>query len=365
MPLMPVLPPAVQKSAQGLARPLWHLEQMPVAAPAEGKVLRIVANMHSEGGGEMSTAILAEHMLYAGWKVVLHPTKHVSKLFRVPAGAEVGPSVRRMKGCASDVLFFYLNDYAAHLEVEKTALRAILKNAGRKYACVNFTVGEAAHPWFNDNLDGLIFLSGQLREVYRRQISLYGTQMPPSVVLAPPVNLGPLLEAEPDYTKMGFARHSRAYKYPKDTLTLVMGIEKVTPAAAFRFMEAPLDVHQYLKGVGCRPCFSMPVPDFLAGASIFHYHLSPSFTEQGPRVIVEAMAAGLPVLCDNMWGARDRVTKETGWVCRSIEDYFSAVKEIAYNRDLLRIKGEAARERAVEHFRVDRWVNILTTGNMT
>ena len=74
---------------------------------------------------------------------------------------------------------------------------------------------------------------------------------------------------------------------------------------------------------------------------------------------MEAMAAGLPVICDNHSGMRDRVTDETGWRCDKYEDYLEVIKEIVENPEIIITKGMAARQRALKEFDRQRWVEEI------
>ncbi|MFA5192395.1 MAG: glycosyltransferase [Verrucomicrobiia bacterium] len=104
-------------------------------------------------------------------------------------------------------------------------------------------------------------------------------------------------------------------------------------------------------------------PQFLSHGSVFWYRLPAALRDQGPRVIVEAMAAGIPCIADNRDGAKDRITPETGWLCNTAQDYISAVGEIVSNPEILRCKGQAARQRATEHFRPERWLEALLSAS--
>ena len=79
--------------------------------------------------------------------------------------------------------------------------------------------------------------------------------------------------------------------------------------------------------------------------------------DMGPRVILEAMAAGLPVIADNWGGAPDRVTPETGWICSSKEEMLEVIRTVTLEE--IKTKGEAARKRAYEVFRSERWVKEI------
>ena len=76
----------------------------------------------------------------------------------------------------------------------------------------------------------------------------------------------------------------------------------------------------------------------------------------GPRVILEAMASGLPILADKWGGATDRVTPECGWLCNTKEEMVEIVKNLTF--DELKKKGEAARERA-KTFDANAWIEEI------
>jgi glycosyltransferase involved in cell wall biosynthesis len=74
---------------------------------------------------------------------------------------------------------------------------------------------------------------------------------------------------------------------------------------------------------------------------------------------MESHASGLPAICDNHSGMKDRVTNETGWLCDKYEDYFEVIKEILSNPGILRTKGNAARERAKQEFIRENWIKEI------
>ncbi len=81
------------------------------------------------------------------------------------------------------------------------------------------------------------------------------------------------------------------------------------------------------------------------------------YTDQGPRTIMEAMAAGLPVIAENRDGAKDRVTKETGWLIEKHEDTIDIINSLT--SEILKKKGQAARERAKKEFRKEKWIEEI------
>jgi glycosyltransferase involved in cell wall biosynthesis len=99
-----------------------------------------------------------------------------------------------------------------------------------------------------------------------------------------------------------------------------------------------------------------PIPKFLEKGNLFWYSLPKGYPDMGPRVIIEAMAAGLPILADNWGGAVDRVTPECGWLCNTKEEMIEIVKNVTLEE--LKKKGEAARLRA-KTFTVSSWVDEI------
>jgi hypothetical protein len=69
------------------------------------------------------------------------------------------------------------------------------------------------------------------------------------------------------------------------------------------------------------------------------------------------MAAGLPVVADNRWGAKDRVNSQTGWLCDYTADYLMAFEEM--DPQTLHEKGQAAKERARRYFDPYRWITTI------
>ena len=99
--------------------------------------------------------------------------------------------------------------------------------------------------------------------------------------------------------------------------------------------------------------FFSPVAEFLGKGNVFWYLLPDGYTDQGPRVIVEAMAAGLAVIAENRDGPADRVTTSTGWKLDSHAEVIELINSLT--PDILAEKGAAARERAESQFVAESW----------
>jgi glycosyltransferase involved in cell wall biosynthesis len=181
-----------------------------------------------------------------------------------------------------------------------------------------------------------------------------------TIVFPPPVDLTPFLAIDQGGLNrtLHVVRHSSQteQKTPENIDDLMEGIRTSHTRCQFSFMPPAhcisdkLYVHKFRSG-------ELPVAEFLKRGNCFWHPLPPGYSDQGPRVIVEAMAAGLPVVADNRDGAKDRVTPETGWLCDSLEDYPTIFASIS-GRDLVE-KGKAARERARTCFDPEQWVGFI------
>jgi len=323
--------------------------------------IRFICNAHAIGGGEFSSSYLMGELARQGHEVMLSPCASINAKFPQPAGVRIGPAYAQEPTIECDLLVFYANDHAYKLEQNKEAWLQAMAAAGRTVAVLNFVAGNASNEWFASRLAKAMFLNSTKEGEFLDKAKGFSGK---TVVLPPPVDLKPFLEIQTDYSKISFVRHSRVYgKYNRDeTIQLIGECEKIVPGAEYWFMAGPdflRPLAQTNPRIRLLRWSEEPVPQFLSHGSVFWYRLPAALRDQGPRVIVEAMAAGIPCIVDNRDGAKDRVTPETGWLCNSVEDYIAAVREIAENPPVLQRKGEAARQRAIRRFRPERWIEQL------
>ena len=221
---------------------------------------------------------------------------------------------------------------------------------------VNYKVGGVGKVDWTKGWDKYLFLSSLLEEEVVKRMPGIETK-----IMAPPTSLDLFFKNEIDYSfPLRLIRHNSQgdNKHHVDTDNMMNNIISLVPGVEFhsmpgfsRCMQHP-QVFNYEKN---KPF----VWDFLKRGNCFFYRLPDGYTEGGPKVIMEAMASGLPVIADNHSGPKDRVTPETGWLCNSWSDYIKAIMDIVRNPELLRIKGEAAREYAKEHFIAERWIEEI------
>ena len=115
-------------------------------------------------------------------------------------------------------------------------------------------------------------------------------------------------------------------------------------------------------GLGSRVAMTswMPRPGLLAAMAASDVFLFPSFRDGGGAVVVEAMAAGLPVVCLDSGGPGFHVRPGWGFKVapgppREVEvEIARALKVLARDPVLCRAMGRAARERAEDYYLWDR-----------
>jgi ADP-heptose:LPS heptosyltransferase len=316
-------------------------------------VFKMICNAHAYIGGERSCVSIMQGMRKEGYAIELIPTKNICPEFRRALGGGIKVTNDISGHC--DILVFYTNDRVWEFHTDTYKIMNEL-NAVKKYMVLNFRLGKAGQvPWTKD-WDGYFFLNNDLRDKLIQRIPDAST-----VVLAPPVDLTPFLGVKPKYNQtLHMLRHSSQgdSKYPKNLTDIVRHMTKVHPNIKFDFMPAPSFLDRGIPGVHAHPVNGIPVPDFLSTGNCFWYMLPEGYGDMGPRVIVEAMAAGLPVVADNRDGAKDRVTEDTGWLCNSVEEYYAIIEGL--NHKVLKEKGEAAKERASKVFDPGNWIKAIT-----
>ena len=317
-------------------------------------VAQMICNAHSWGGGERSAAWIANRLLVEEYDVHLTPTGGVNGSFKEALSPYVQINEEcRLEQKPCDLFLCYTNDMVYGFQ-DKYALLAEVQ-AKRKVMVLNYRMGGAGKIDWTRTWDQYIFLCSDMEQSFKKYVPDAST-----VLLPPPVDLEPFLKS--DFGSINRTLHivrigsQTSQKMPDNIREIVEQIKAAHPAASFTFMSG----HETLKGldkVECFDEFSQPVLDILRKGTVFWYPLKEKYLDNGPRVIMEAMAAGLPVVADRRGGAMDRVTDETGWLCDDVGDHVKVFSEI--NGLALAKKGAAARERARTEFDPERWVKAI------
>jgi len=356
---------------------LWLRDAMPsVVAPVikntKGSV-RILFNGRGDGGAERSVTWIANTLASAGYAVTYHsPTEKPCATFQWHGSKSVKfePLDKIFDPC--DILLFYVNDWC--WELDSSNLRNFFSkplSAKRKVMCLNYHLGGAGKAEWTRNWDLYLFLNSKLEsELLARNPGVR------TKVLAPPIaNLSEFFKIRPSYSgKLNIVRHSSQgdAKYPRKSFNqMVSAILANREDATISLMPAPSFLKIKNSRLFVHKRNEPPVPEFLSKGNLFWYVLPgipwdkeeasssnlKQYTEGGPKVIMEAMASGIPPIAQNHSGMKDRITDETGWRC----DHFEQMLEVITNvtSQLLRQKGEAARERARSEFVAERWIEMI------
>ncbi len=326
-----------------------------------GPIVRILFNGRGDGGAERSVTWIANKFVENGYQVIYHSpngkpcatfTREGSKAVKFQDMAHI------FEPCS--VLLFYVNDWC--WELSRPQVADFFKRpfqANRKVMCLNYHSGSAGKAEWTKNWDHYLFLNSKLEGELLANNPGVSTK-----VMAPPIgNLDKFFEAEPDYNNgLRLIRHSSQgdSKYPKDFSFMVQQILDCRKDVGLSLMPSPSFLDPSLLTNARISVFKRnnpPVLEFIKFGNCFWYTLPPGYTEGGPKVIMEAMAAGLPCIVDNHSGMKDRVTEDTGWKCNSFEEVLEVIKSIT--PDILATKGANARKRAREEFVGERWLEQI------
>jgi len=332
-----------------------------VVTASKRPLLRIVANTKCLGGAERSVIEIARMFVKNGWCVELSPSGFLCDDMKLalPCGVNVTKAIT--KPC--DILLLYASDMVYNFDQERFGVFNRLQ-AKRKVMALTYKIGKTGDiPW-TLGWDKYLFLSSALRDGFLKKIAAQQD----TEVLAPPVDLEPFLLAEPKYDgHIHMMRHSSQgdKKFPADLPEIMAACRPaIKPGGdyhsgtSFYFMPGPGWLQTEVNVINCpyQPTVE-GVANFLARGNCYWYLLPEGYTDQGPRVIVEAMAAGLPVICENRDGAADRVTIDTGWKLESHTEAADLINSLT--PEILEKKGRAARQRAKSEFVKEKWFDAI------
>lgn len=325
--------------------------------------MKVVFNGRGEGGAEGSTTWIMNECVKRGWDVeYISPNQSPSGTFRKSGDSKVNfynDLSKISEDC--DILFLYVNDWVW----EFPKLGEVFSNlkAGYKVMAINFRLGaiNTEKAKWTQGWNKYLFLNSSLEEEFKkRSASLVKTK-----VLAPPVDLSEYLKTEPYYHGNPLVvRHNSQgdTKYPKDFNDKLITLLYEFPDLNIRLMPAPTFLDKDLvetKRVISHLRNKPEVKEFLSLGNIFWYHLPEGYHDQGPKVILEAQASGLPVIADNHSGAKDRVVEGTGFLCNSFEEHVEAFRELVHNVELRREMGLKAKEHARKEYNMERWIEEI------
>ncbi len=181
----------------------------------------------------------------------------------------------------------------------------------------------------------------------------------------------PVVDTEPEAPTISWAGRIDPFK---DLITLLRAFSLVLremPEARLRiFGSAPQGGEAYLEhcraeaydlGISKQATFEGRVPEIRDAYAAGHVVVLCSITEGFPYTLIEAMACGRPCVATNVGGVTEALGDDAGLVVppRNPAALADACLKLLRDDGMRRKMGVAARERAIEHFTVDRAISAF------
>lgn len=355
-----------------------------------GKTINLLGNLNSSGGGEQSLCKIAKMLMHAGWTVNLYPWSTVHNNYKnlglniMDVSFKEGMLDKMEKGLP---LLFYAND-CTH-DFAKTA-QPLVEKCSSLIIGINFCNSPLPKTdWLakSSKLKAIIFQNEEKKQDFEyRSIGFNRVKL---IVLYGAIELDSFLEvcinkrkddeqlvilksAVSDYRKYitkesvgsGEKIHIWQKCLSKELDTKFYGrLLKDTQNTRFEFMEAHEELVNEFKNEP-RMVFhkwdSMPVTEFLSRGHIYLYRVSDLWQDNLPRGMVEAMAAGLPILGEARDGPFDRIKHgDNGIFCLDYDGYLYAIKLLQRKEDYRHKMGMFGKDWARQHYNPNKWVELI------
>ena len=333
------------------------------SSPIKSKLVKIVSTARGGGGCARSVTTLMRILLKAGHRVEFIPFRNAvgSSEFNQALKGDLRAVKVNLNYEAiqepGDTLLVYADDYV--WEFVKPEFENIFSTSGikaqQRIMMLNYRRGKVGEVEWTKNWDKYMFLnSAQEAELLKVHPGVKTKVLPPCT------DLESFFNVKVDYTNgLRIVRHSSQgdTKFSKD-----VGVEitqaLLRPDVTISMLPGPsfVPVTSRFKKVP-RTADPQVIANFLANGNLFWYSLPMGYQDMGPRVILEAMAAGLPVIADPWGGAPDRVVHCLSGFIGSKEEQMQFIHSVD-SAKLARM-GKSARARAKEHFSKEAWIEEL------
>jgi len=329
------------------------------------RLVKMVFNGRGEGGAESSTTWLMNNFVALGYDVeYIHTHEKPSGTFRKQGNPKIVTTndLDALTG-PCELLILYTNDWVWDFNKEPLVDKFQLIHAKRKVMIINYRLGKIGKiPW-TQGWDKYLFLNSSLEQAFMESITeaVGSSWKGLTNSLSPPTLLNSFFGSQIDYSgRLRLIRHGSQgdSKYPKDFNHIVKTILEEIPGCEIHLMPPPTFLADFGERVKSYKRNQPPVWEFLEKGNCFWYALPPGYTDMGPKVIMEAQAAGLPIIADNHSGPKDRVVSKTGILCEDLDDYIDAMK-LFDNENIRKETGIRARDHAMKEYDPERWIKEI------
>jgi glycosyltransferase involved in cell wall biosynthesis len=360
-----------------------------------GKEINILASLKSKGGGEQSALTIADLLRKSGWKVNFYPWATVHENYKkanlepIPFYNNGSPDPKFYNKIKKGVpMLFYANDQVwdfvkygerlidvtpafivginfangsltkwTKLSKSKKLKAVVFQNEEKKSEFVRDAIG------FEDTK--LVSLFGAIDiEKYLEVVTPARNKDEPLVILK---------HCTPDWRKYVTAESENAgekihiwqkhFFKERDTKFYKRLLDDCKFPVRFEFMEAHGELVEHFKD-NDRMVFhkwnTMSPAEFLGRGHLYLYRTSNKWRDQYPRVVAEALAAGLPVLTEPRDGTKDRVIHgNTGFHCCHYDEFLLNLKTLRRKEKLRHSMGMNAKDWAKANLDPRRWVELI------
>lgn len=352
----------ISKSVSKAPKPIENTPKIEKAikVPTSKKFVKFVSTARGWGGCARSITTMMKMLLEEGHHVEFIP-------FRNSIGSRefqefIKSDLKDLKVTLDynsinekcDTFFMYADDYIWEFDNGDVCDTFSDINADKKIMTLNYRRGKVGNTEWTKNWDKYLFLNKNQELELLRLLPNAKTR-----VLAPCTDLSEFFKVTPSFDDMvKIVRHSSQgdTKFSKNFGDELANVHDSRQDLSITMMPGPSFIQdgprfkKVLRNI-------VSIPEFLSQGNLFWYSLPQDYMDMGPRVIIEAMAAGLPILADNWGGAVDRVTPECGWLCNKKSEMADIVKNVSM--DELQSKGIAARQRAKDEFIPRNWIKEI------